>query len=67
MTNAVQQVVVHGGGVAAAMAALAGRRAEARLGPDVIWVETGEAPAPHAAAVDDDLPHRPGHGAGAGQ
>ena len=51
MTNAVQQVVVHGGGVAAAMAALAVGRAYARLGTDTVWVDTGEAPAPHAALI----------------
>lgn len=51
MTNAVQQVVVHGGGIAAAMAALAVSRAYARLGTDVIWVDTGEAPAPYAALI----------------
>ena len=51
MTNAVQQVVVHGGGVAAAMAALVIARAFGRLGTQVSWVDTGEAPAPHAALV----------------
>ena len=51
MTGPVQQVIVHGGGVAAAMAALAVSRAYARLGTDVIWVDTGEAPAPHAALI----------------
>ncbi|WP_448140486.1 tryptophan 7-halogenase [Sphingopyxis fribergensis] len=51
MTNAVQQVVVYGGGVAAAMAALAASRAYARLGTDVVWVDTGEVPAPHAALI----------------
>ncbi|MGH6632030.1 MAG: tryptophan 7-halogenase, partial [Sphingopyxis sp.] len=51
MTNAAQRVVVHGGGIAAAMAALAVSRAFARLGTDVIWVDTGEAPAPHAALI----------------
>ena len=51
MTNSVQRVVVHGGGVAAAMAALAVSRAYARLGTDVVWVDTGEAFAPHAALI----------------
>ena len=51
MTHSVQQVVVYGGGVAAAMAALAVSRAYARLGTEVIWVDTGDAPAPHAALV----------------
>ncbi|HEY0594282.1 tryptophan 7-halogenase [Sphingopyxis sp.] len=51
MTNAVQQVVVYGGGVAAAMAALAVSRAFARLGTDVVWVDTGEGPAQHAALI----------------
>jgi tryptophan halogenase len=51
MTNPVQQVVVYGSGIAAAMAALAVSRAFARLGAAVTWVDTGEAPAPHAALV----------------
>ncbi|WP_152998705.1 tryptophan 7-halogenase [Sphingopyxis sp. H115] len=51
MSNAVQRVVVFGGGVAAAMAALAVGRAYARLGTDVTWIDTGEAPAPHAALI----------------
>ncbi|MGR4891229.1 tryptophan 7-halogenase [Sphingopyxis sp. LARHCG72] len=51
MTNAVQQVIVYGGGIAAAMAALAVSRAFARLGTQVTWVDTGEASAPHAALV----------------
>jgi tryptophan halogenase len=51
MTNPVQGVVVHGGGVPAAMAALAVSRAFARLGTDVIWVDTGEELAPHAALI----------------
>ena len=51
MTNPVQRVVVHGGGVAAAMAALAVSKAFSRLGTDVIWVDTGEEPAPHAALI----------------
>lgn len=46
-----QQVVVHGGGVAAAMAALAVGRAFSRLGTDIVWVDTGEAPAPHTALI----------------
>src|SRR3546814_17811896 len=33
------------------MAALAVSRAYARLGTDVVWVDTGEAPAPHAALI----------------
>src|SRR3546814_2028727 len=33
------------------MAALALSRAYARLGTDVVWVDTGEAPAPHAALI----------------
>ena len=51
MTNAVQRVVVHGGGIAAAMAALAVSRAFARLGTDIVWIDTGEEPAPHAALI----------------
>lgn len=51
MTKAVQRVVVHGGGIAAAMSALAVSRAFARLGTDVVWVDTGEAPAPHTALL----------------
>lgn len=51
MTNPVQQAVVYGGGIAAAMAALAIGRAFARLGTQVTWIDTGEAPAPHAALV----------------
>ncbi len=51
MTGSVQRVVVFGGGIAAAMAALAIGRAYSRLGTDVIWVDTGDAPAPHAALV----------------
>lgn len=51
MTGAVQRVVVYGAGVGAAMAALAVSRAFARLGTDIIWVDTGEAPAPHAALI----------------
>lgn len=51
MTNAVQRVAVYGGGVAAAMAALAVSRAFARLGTDVVWIDTGKEPAPHAALV----------------
>lgn len=46
-----QRVAVYGGGVAAAMAALAVARAFARLGTEVTWVDTGEAPPPHAALV----------------
>ncbi|QCB54166.1 hypothetical protein E5675_06800 [Sphingopyxis sp. PAMC25046] len=46
-----QRVVIFGGGVAAAMAALAIGRAYARLGTDVTWIDTGEAPAPHAALI----------------
>src|SRR3546814_3823031 len=33
------------------MAALAVSRAYARLGTDVVWGDTGEAPAPHAALI----------------
>ncbi|RYD43596.1 MAG: hypothetical protein EOP63_09170 [Sphingomonadales bacterium] len=51
MTNAVQRVAVYGGGIAAAMVALAVSRAFARLGTDVVWVDTGEGSAPHAALV----------------
>ncbi|APZ98505.1 hypothetical protein BWQ93_08365 [Sphingopyxis sp. QXT-31] len=51
MSRAVQQVVVHGGGIAAPMAALAIARAYARLGVEVVWVDTGEVPAPHSALV----------------
>ena len=51
MTHSVQRVVVFGGGVAAAMAALAVSRAYARLGTDIVWADTGEAPAPHAALI----------------
>ena len=46
-----QRVAVYGGGVAAAMAALAIARAFARLGTEVTWVDTREAPPPHAALV----------------
>ena len=51
MTNAVQRVVVYGGGIAAAMAALAVSRAFARLGTDIVWIDTGEDPTPHAALI----------------
>lgn len=51
MSGAVQRVVVHGGGIAAPMAALAIARAYARLGVEVTWADTGEAPAPHGALV----------------
>lgn len=51
MTNSIQRVVVYGGGVAAAMAALAVSRAFARLGTDVVWVDTGVAPERHAALI----------------
>lgn len=51
MSGAVQRVVVHGGGIAAPMAALAIARAYARLGVEVTWADTGEAPAPHSALV----------------
>ena len=51
MTNSVQRVVVYGGGVAAAMAALAVSRAFARLGTDVVWVDTGVVPEPHAVLI----------------
>ena len=51
MTGAVERVVVHGGGVAAPMAALACARAFGRLGTQVVWIDTGEAVPPHAALV----------------
>ncbi|WP_326914517.1 tryptophan 7-halogenase [Sphingopyxis chilensis] len=51
MTHSVQQVVVYGGGVAAAMAALAVSRAYARLGTDVTWIDTGEESPAHAALI----------------
>lgn len=51
MSGAVQQVIVHGGGIAAPMAALAIARAYTRLGVEVTWADTGEAPAPHSALV----------------
>jgi len=47
----VERVVVYGGGVAAPMAALAIARAFGRLGTQVSWIDTGEAPSPHAALV----------------
>ncbi len=57
MTNSIQRVVVYGGGVAAAMAALAVSRAFARLGTDVVWVDTGVVPERHAALIaPPDLP-----------
>lgn len=46
MSGAVQRVAVYGGGVAAAMAALAIVRAYGRLGVEVTWVDSGDAPAP---------------------
>lgn len=49
MTDAVQRVVVHGGGIAAAMAALAVARAFSRLGTTVTWVDTAQATDHHAA------------------
>ena len=51
MSGAVQRALVYGGGVAAAMAALAIARAYGRLGVEVSWVDTGGAPAPHAALI----------------
>ncbi len=51
MTNAVQQVVVYGGGIAAAMAALAVGRAFARLGTQVTWIDTARPRPPHGALV----------------
>ncbi|MEG3180258.1 tryptophan 7-halogenase [Sphingomonas sp. LT1P40] len=46
-----RKVAVLGGGVAAAMAALAIRRAYGRLGTEVTWVDSGEAPPAHAALI----------------
>lgn len=51
MSGPVERVAVHGGGVAAPMAALALARAFGRLGTQVTWIDTGEAPPPHAALV----------------
>ncbi len=51
MSGAVHRALVYGGGVAAAMAALAIARAYGRLGIEVSWVDTGESPAPHAALI----------------
>lgn len=51
MSAAVQRAVIYGGGVAAAMAALAIARAYGRLGVEVRWVDTGAEPAPHAALI----------------
>lgn len=51
MSNSVQRVVVYGGGIAATMAALAVCRAYSRLGTDIVWVDTGEVPVPHAALI----------------
>lgn len=49
MSAPVRSVAVIGGGVPAAVAALALARAYGRLGLTVTLVETGEAPSPHAA------------------
>ena len=46
-----KRVAVYGGGVAAAMAALAIARAFSRRGVEVTWVDTGDAPLPHAALI----------------
>lgn len=51
MSGAVQRVLVHGGGVAAAMAALAVAKAYGRLGVEVVWHDTGVAPPAHAALI----------------
>lgn len=51
MSGPVERVAVYGGGVAAPMAALAVARAYGRLGTQVTWIDSGEAPAPHAALV----------------
>ena len=51
MNAPVERVVVYGGGVAAPMAALAIARAFGRLGTQVTWIDTAEAPSPHAALV----------------
>lgn len=51
MNAPVERAVVYGGGVAAPMAALAIARAFGRLGTQVTWIDTGEAPPPHAALV----------------
>lgn len=40
---------MHGGGVAAAMAALALARAFGRLGVELLWVDTGDGPSAHTA------------------
>ncbi len=51
MSGPVRTVAVLGGGVAAAMAALAIRRAYGRLGTEVLWVDSGEEPPAHAALI----------------
>lgn len=51
MTGPVEYVAIHGGGVAAPMAALAIARAFGRLGTRVIWIDTGEVLPAHAALV----------------
>ncbi|HEY0623928.1 tryptophan 7-halogenase [Sphingomonas sp.] len=51
MKAPVERVAVYGGGIAAPMAALAIARAFGRLGAQVTWIDTGEAPPPHAALV----------------
>ena len=51
MSGPIERVAVYGGGIAAPMAALAVARAYGRLGTQVTWVDTGEAPPPYAALV----------------
>lgn len=51
MSAPVERVAVYGGGVAAPMAALAIARAFGRLGTQVSWIDTGEAPPLHSALV----------------
>lgn len=55
MNRPVQRVVVLGGGVAAAMAALAVARAFGRLGVSVTWVERGGVPVHSALIAPPDL------------
>lgn len=49
--NPVRRALVHGGGVGAAMAALALARAFGRLGVEILWIDTGEPLSPDAAIV----------------
>ncbi|WP_374408579.1 tryptophan 7-halogenase [Pelagerythrobacter sp.] len=51
MNGAVRQVVVHGGGIAAPMAALALARAFGRVGTAVTWIDTGDEASPHEALI----------------